>query len=296
MILGWREAFRVPDMPFFYVELCTEYGAEEPKENDFWLAQRAATKLPQVGFAVTTDLQRALHPPDKQDVADRLVLEIRRIAYGESIVSRGPELLSAESDGNTVVFTFSEQSLTSHAGLFVGNDDKCAKAAGHDSVVTDPLNSRHALNYTISGAKMMVSCESPSGLVRVNADYATCFLYGSSGLPAPPIQQPCSLSPAPTPTPTPTPPGPTPGPPPVGPCIQPNILHDSHKDGNTLLDGNSRSVANSTACQELCSETDGCVCFSHRKSLGHCWLMSQCQQAENNDLYDSGTAVCFTVI
>jgi sialate O-acetylesterase len=190
MILGWRDAFEVPDMPFFYVELCTEYDAEEPKEDDFWLAQRAATELPQVGYAVTTDIQRALHPPDKQDVADRLALEIRRMVYGESIVSRGPELVSAESDGQTVTFTFSESSLTTHAGIFVGDDAACA--TGSDSVVTDPLNGKHALNYTISGAKMTVTCASVTGLAQVNADYATCFLYGSTGLPAPPIQQPCS--------------------------------------------------------------------------------------------------------
>merc|ERR1711998_412934 len=96
---------------------------------------------------------------------------------------------------------------------------------------------------------------------------------------------------APTPSPSPVP-GPTPAPSPPGPCIQPNILYDSRKDGNTLLDGRSRSVADSTACQELCYETDGCVCFSHRKSLGHCWLMTSCQHAEDNELYDSVTAVC----
>jgi alpha-galactosidase len=83
-----------------------------------------------------------------------------------------------------------------------------------------------------------------------------------------------------------------PTPSPVGPCIQPNILYDSKKQGNTLLDGKSRTVTDSTACQELCYETDGCVCFSHRKSLGHCWLMTECKLPEDNELYDSGTATC----
>merc|ERR1712061_970133 len=87
---------------------------------------------------------------------------------------------------------------------------------------------------------------------------------------------------------------PAPAPTPVGPCIQPNVLYDSKKDGNNLLDGSSRTVADSTACQELCYETDGCVCFSHRKSLGHCWLMPQCAHAEDDDRYDSGTAQCAT--
>ena len=44
MITRWRSAFETPGLPFFYVELCTEYGAEEPKENDFWMAQRAALR------------------------------------------------------------------------------------------------------------------------------------------------------------------------------------------------------------------------------------------------------------
>ena len=41
---------------------------------DFWYAQRSALALPWTGFATTTDIQRALHPPDKQDVAARLLL------------------------------------------------------------------------------------------------------------------------------------------------------------------------------------------------------------------------------
>ena len=85
-------------MSFHYVELCTEYGAEAPKEDDFWLAQRAAvTKLPAVGFATTTDIERALHPPDKQDVAARLLLSVQRLAYGLPVVSRGPEVVSTTS-------------------------------------------------------------------------------------------------------------------------------------------------------------------------------------------------------
>merc|ERR1712046_111566 len=111
MIRGWRDAFEVPEMPFFYVELCTEYGAAEPKESDFWLAQRAALELPNTGFAVTTDVQRTLHPPNKQDVAARLALEVRRIAYGANIVSRGPELVSVKTTAEGVVFTFSNSTL-----------------------------------------------------------------------------------------------------------------------------------------------------------------------------------------
>lgn len=41
-------------------------GAHEPAELDFYLAQRSALSLPATGFATTTDIQRALHPPNKQ--------------------------------------------------------------------------------------------------------------------------------------------------------------------------------------------------------------------------------------
>eukprot|EP00966_Prymnesium_polylepis_P332300 7387810-Prymnesium_polylepis.1 len=114
MIQGWRAAFESPGLPFLYVELCTEYGAEEPKESDFWLAQRAATALPNVDFAVTTDLQRALHPPDKQAVIARLLLGLQRVAYGLDVASRGPELVSTMDVSGGVELTFSNESLTVH--------------------------------------------------------------------------------------------------------------------------------------------------------------------------------------
>jgi hypothetical protein len=89
-------------------------GAEEPKEADFWMAQRSALKLDNVGFATTTDIERALHPPDKQDVASRLLLEIRRVVYGEAVVSRGPEVLSTKVADGHLAITFSNSSLAVH--------------------------------------------------------------------------------------------------------------------------------------------------------------------------------------
>ena len=84
-------------MPFVYVEFCTEYNAD-----NFWMAQRAAvTVLPAVGFATTTDIERALHPPDKQDIAARLLLTLQRLAYGLPIVSRGPEVVTVRPNDQT---------------------------------------------------------------------------------------------------------------------------------------------------------------------------------------------------
>ena len=183
-----------PPFPFVYVELCVEYGAEAPKEADFWYAQRAAVaEDPSVGFAVTTDIQRALHPPDKQDVAGRVVLELRRLAYGEAVVSRGPELISSTPlrAGGAVVLHFSNSSLAVRAGIFVGNLAECAQRTGASSMVV-AAGTRRSLNYTMRANTVIVECPPGVAAVHVNADVATCFLYGPSGLPAPPVVASCS--------------------------------------------------------------------------------------------------------
>ena len=199
MIARWREAFRVPSLPFVYVELCTTYGAEEPKESNFWAAMRTATTmLPRVSYATTTDIQRALHPPDKQDVASRLLLALRNVAYNEDVVSRGPELVghSSGSQPGSLVLKFSNSSLVVRAGILVGTARGCAAAKGHDSMVsfTDGVDhSVLALNYTIAGDSVTVALppNTKKGFVRINADTAVCFLYSSeSNLPAPPVVVP----------------------------------------------------------------------------------------------------------
>lgn len=200
MIQLWRRYFTSAagpsaPFPFVYVELCTEYGAEAPKESDFWLAQRmAVADDPTVGFAVTTDIQRALHPPDKQDVADRITLELRRLAYGQAIVSRGPEMLSSKRSVRSVTLTFSNASLAVHAGILVGNETWCAANAGNNTMamVSGTLRS---LAYTISGNSVSVECPAGVAAVHINQDFARCFLYSTtSGLPAPPVIANCSVT------------------------------------------------------------------------------------------------------
>jgi len=192
MIQGWRAAFESPGLPFLYVELCTEYGAEEPKESDFWLAQRAATALPNVDFAVTTDLQRALHPPDKQAVIARLLLGLQRVAYGLDVASRGPELVSTMDVSGGVELTFSNESLTVHRGGPELPSAGCP--AGRNSAVLQKNGLAVVpLNFSITGSKMTVLCSPALGSVWLNSDaQSACFLYSAtSKLPAPPIEVPC---------------------------------------------------------------------------------------------------------
>lgn len=201
MITGWRASLETPGLPFVYVELCHEDGAEEPKEPDFWEhGQRAALALPATGFATTTDVDKsALHPPDKQDIAPRMALEIRRLAYGEDVVSRGPELVSASLDVGKLAITFTNASMHIGPGVVVPPpeaDPHCA--AKLSSAVTQVHNGVVAMvPFTLSGNKLVVDCKAGDAAqpVLINGDNAVCFLYGTvSGLPAPPLSLPCASS------------------------------------------------------------------------------------------------------
>ena len=147
--------------------------------------------------STTTDIQRALHPPDKQDVAARLALAAQRIAYGDPVVSRGPELLrSTMSSSGKLVVTFSNATLSVHAGILVPAKGGCP--AGKNSAFlqkrthADGLGTTlEPLSYSISGPTVTIECSTADGAVWVNSDVASCFLYGPTGLPAPPIELPC---------------------------------------------------------------------------------------------------------
>ena len=215
MIRRWRAAFGggggppLPPLPFVYVELPTEYNAHPPAQTmSFWLAQRAPVhELPAVGFATTTDIQRAMHPPAKQPVANRLLLALRRLALAEPVTSRGPELLNVSvgavdaAAANTnvdLVATFSNRSLHVGAGTFVGQAAACKP--GLPAYTTAFLQKKMGadgkvglvgLNFTLGSGRATMQCDPSLGLVWLNADVAQCFLYGPVGLPAPPELLPC---------------------------------------------------------------------------------------------------------
>jgi hypothetical protein len=218
MIQRWRAAFAAPALSFIYVELCTQYSMP-----GFWAAQRAALRLGGVGFATTTDVQRELHPPDKQDVAARLLLELRRVAYAEPVVSRGPELLSHKTLANgSVTLQLSNSTLYVSAGILTGCatckpkwtgtephqkvttscQSECTAvcaAAGSSSGVISGLNASNmtvAIPYdNLVGGKLIahpqtlaISYAQMPATITLNADGSRCFLYDeATRLPAPPV-------------------------------------------------------------------------------------------------------------
>jgi len=185
-------------LPFVYVEICSENGADEPKEADFWEhGQRAALALPFVGFATTTDVDKsALHPPDKQDIAPRLAREVRRLALGEDVIARGPELVSSRYAAGALTLTFSNASMVIHKGVVVPPP---ASGCGNQTVSSavrqvGPSGTSTAVPFEIKGADIVVRCTpgTEKQPVLINSDEGDCYVYGiASGLPAPPLSITC---------------------------------------------------------------------------------------------------------
>lgn len=112
LINDWREQRNEPQLPFIYAQLPelnkpwkqpAESGMAELRE-----AQRLALSLPYTGMAVTLGFGEwnDIHPLNKKDVAHRMALEAMRVAYGENIVSTGPQLKNMQSEENTIILTF----------------------------------------------------------------------------------------------------------------------------------------------------------------------------------------------
>lgn len=112
LINDWREQRNEPQLPFIYAQL-PELNKpwKQPEESgmaELREAQRLALSLPYTGMAVTLGFGEwnDIHPLNKKDVALRLVLEAKHVAYGENIVSIGPQLKSMQIEGNAVILTF----------------------------------------------------------------------------------------------------------------------------------------------------------------------------------------------
>lgn len=110
LINTWRGRFRVPQAPFYYVQIAP-YGYENDRGETGALreAQRSVLASPNTGMAVTLDLgdPTDIHPRNKQDVGKRLARLALNGAYGRSeVVASGPLVRDAVRDGERVRVRF----------------------------------------------------------------------------------------------------------------------------------------------------------------------------------------------
>ena len=100
------------------------------------------------------------------------------------------------------VVNFSNASLVTHAGLFVGTNATCTASPTNNTAVMQfpTLGSKVgrpvAVGFQISGSTLTIACDPAGGAVHVNADASNCFVFSGSApfLPATPIELNCSSS------------------------------------------------------------------------------------------------------
>jgi sialate O-acetylesterase len=136
-------------------------------------AQRLALSLPYTGMAVTLGCGEwnDVHPLNKKEVANRLALEAKRVAYGDTvIVSTGPRLKDTRIEGNAVILTFSSagEGLYSNSiidGFTIAGPDKKyvwanAVVLSHNKIkvwsnqVQNPVSVRYAWADNPAGANL----------------------------------------------------------------------------------------------------------------------------------------------
>ncbi|MBP3375837.1 MAG: hypothetical protein J6L83_03650 [Clostridia bacterium] len=107
MMADWRDAFKNAEMPFYLVQIA---GVAWHGDNaDYWTGVRDAQKAlmdeeKNVYMTVSYDLSEPdnIHPAKKQPMGERLAAAALANTYGQNIVWKCPEAVSASLEGNTV--------------------------------------------------------------------------------------------------------------------------------------------------------------------------------------------------
>lgn len=156
LITDWRELWNTPQMPFLLVQLPNFMRKNEQPSESGWAGIReaqfkTAQTVPYTSLAVTYDVGEwnDIHPLNKKDIALRLFLGARKLAYNEKLVSSGPMYKEMKIEGNKIILTFTEtgSGLASKNGILkhfsIAGDDKKfiwanAQIKGNTVIVSSP--------------------------------------------------------------------------------------------------------------------------------------------------------------
>jgi sialate O-acetylesterase len=144
LIAEWRRDWNSPEMPFIFAQLTSMMeGSGFAPDNgqsgwaEFRDTQRQTLSVPGTGMATTLDVGEwnDIHPLNKKTVAHRMLLEARRLAYGESGVSGAgplPEEMTVENGSAVISFRCTGADIDPNVRLagftIAGSDKKFVKA------------------------------------------------------------------------------------------------------------------------------------------------------------------------
>jgi len=140
MVKDWRERWRIGDFPFYYVQIAPYmYGgnndAYETFDNSSFLREtqlQCLDLIPNSGIAITMDIgdDYCIHPPNKKEVADRLLFNALNQTYGYKTVDYAAPIFDSQKEKNGGIilkFKNAETGLYSYnklEGFEISGDDK----------------------------------------------------------------------------------------------------------------------------------------------------------------------------
>ena len=191
MISDWRNRWK-DEFPFLFVQLAS-FNANNgnSKNGSSWAELREAQALtlqvlPRTGMAVIHDIgnPKNIHPTNKQDVGKRLALQALKIAYGQNMLSQGPQFQSMQKEGNKAVLTFTGMGT----GLIASG--KYGYLQGFEIAGAD--KEFHWAKAEIRDGKVIVWSDEVTDPVAVHYGWADdnmeANLFNKEGLPAAPFR------------------------------------------------------------------------------------------------------------
>lgn len=200
LIKDWRIRWGQGDFPFLFVQLAN-FVPSKNEQPDSWPvlreSQAQTLALPNTGMAITVDIGEAtdIHPKDKWDVAQRLALAARHVAYGEEVDFSGPIYKGMKVEGKGIRVQFEHAG----GGLRIGVPPEHFHPGEQRAPSTELLGFSIAgadgkfvwAKAKIDGESVIVSSEAVPNPIAVRYAWADCpiaNLYNNAGLPASPFR------------------------------------------------------------------------------------------------------------
>jgi sialate O-acetylesterase len=189
LIPGWRAAWGQGDFPFYFAQLANDYAVQTAPGANSALAtireaQRLGLSVTNTEMVVTIDIGDAtnVHPKDKWDVGNRLLLPALAHLYGQpDLVYSGPMYKSMMIQGSNVRLIFRYATGLAAKGA--------QKLSGFEVAGSD--NRWSFADAVIHGDTVIVGASAVSSPTQVRyawADNPVCNLINGAGLPASPFQ------------------------------------------------------------------------------------------------------------
>ncbi len=213
LLRGWRDAWGMPDMPFYFTQMQC-YGAADSEDVGFADIRQAqylffVSNRSHVGMVVQVDLNPAnpggIHYANKLHPGMRLARWALANDYGRKIAYTGPIYAGYKIEGNKAVVSFEKASL--FGGLMVGSKgmEEDSREPGKYVEPAQPTPGEklghfrlcgkdrkwHAAEAVIAGDTVVVTSKDVPEPVGVQYAYSAApqnaNLYNQAGLPATPF-------------------------------------------------------------------------------------------------------------